>query len=219
MNILILCKLGLVRFHFIERMIIICLPLFVLALPDDKISKPFIQWISNVPTNNSVKWTVWDNTTSCLLLFQENYTSAAFCKRNFTLWHYIPVHFWCHRLKIPFFPFQFFIHNNNNNNMNNNNNSASRVNTELSKATPPDPKQCPSTSQINPAETTSKKGGSSSSRKSSLDLYEEAATILGLTCSQTDSCKCIECQVGCTSRNLRNFGEKGFQFITATLTR
>ncbi|XP_044263762.1 uncharacterized protein LOC123010736 [Tribolium madens] len=32
------------------------------------------------------------------------------------------------------------------------------------------------------------------SRRSSIDLYEEAASILGLTCSQTDDCKCIECQ-------------------------
>ncbi|XP_050294710.1 uncharacterized protein LOC126734915 isoform X2 [Anthonomus grandis grandis] len=30
--------------------------------------------------------------------------------------------------------------------------------------------------------------------KSSLDLYEEAAAILGLSCSQTDDCRCIECQ-------------------------
>lgn len=36
---------------------------------------------------------------------------------------------------------------------------------------------------------------SSRNRRDSLDLYEEAAAILGLTCSQTDSCKCIECQV------------------------
>ncbi|XP_022904173.1 uncharacterized protein [Onthophagus taurus] len=32
------------------------------------------------------------------------------------------------------------------------------------------------------------------SRRNSIDLYEEAASILGLTCSQTDNCKCIECQ-------------------------
>ncbi|XP_065168087.1 uncharacterized protein [Atheta coriaria] len=36
--------------------------------------------------------------------------------------------------------------------------------------------------------------GGSGSRRNSIDLYEEAATILGLTCSQTDDCKCIECQ-------------------------
>ncbi|XP_066142663.1 uncharacterized protein [Euwallacea fornicatus] len=28
----------------------------------------------------------------------------------------------------------------------------------------------------------------------SMDLYEEAAAILGLSCSQTDDCRCIECQ-------------------------
>ncbi|KAF7263747.1 hypothetical protein GWI33_001279, partial [Rhynchophorus ferrugineus] len=32
------------------------------------------------------------------------------------------------------------------------------------------------------------------SRRSSIDLYEEAAAILGLSCSQTDDCRCIECQ-------------------------
>lgn len=81
--------------------------------------------------------------------------------------------------------FQYFIHNNNN---------TSKTNTEQSKTTSSEPQQCTSTSQIIPMETsTSKKG--TNSRKNSLDLYEEAATILGLTCSQTDSCKCIECQV------------------------
>lgn len=81
--------------------------------------------------------------------------------------------------------FQFFIHNS----------STSKSNSEKSKtSTPIEPRQCPSTSQIISMEhSTSKKG--SNSRKNSLDLYEEAATILGLTCSQTDSCKCIECQV------------------------
>ncbi|KAL3286642.1 hypothetical protein HHI36_001141 [Cryptolaemus montrouzieri] len=34
----------------------------------------------------------------------------------------------------------------------------------------------------------------SESRRNSLDLYREAAAILGLTCQQTDDCKCIECQ-------------------------
>ncbi|KAF2901842.1 hypothetical protein ILUMI_04345 [Ignelater luminosus] len=38
------------------------------------------------------------------------------------------------------------------------------------------------------------KTDSSRTRRSSIDLYEEAAAILGLTCSQTDSCRCIECQ-------------------------
>lgn len=32
-------------------------------------------------------------------------------------------------------------------------------------------------------------------KPANLDLYEEAAAILGLTCSQTDDCRCIECQV------------------------
>ncbi|KAJ8958606.1 hypothetical protein NQ318_016327 [Aromia moschata] len=32
-------------------------------------------------------------------------------------------------------------------------------------------------------------------RRSSIDLYEEAASILGLTCAETDDCKCLECQV------------------------
>ncbi|XP_046735739.1 uncharacterized protein LOC124405131 [Diprion similis] len=31
-------------------------------------------------------------------------------------------------------------------------------------------------------------------RKSSAELYKEAAEILGLTCSLTDSCRCIDCQ-------------------------
>lgn len=39
------------------------------------------------------------------------------------------------------------------------------------------------------------KTDSTRTRRSSIDLYEEAAAILGLTCSQTDSCRCIECQV------------------------
>lgn len=32
-------------------------------------------------------------------------------------------------------------------------------------------------------------------RKSSAELYKEAVEILGLTCSLTDSCRCIDCQV------------------------
>ncbi|XP_021916086.1 uncharacterized protein LOC110828073 [Zootermopsis nevadensis] len=31
-------------------------------------------------------------------------------------------------------------------------------------------------------------------RKSSTELYREAAALLGLTCSMNDSCRCIECQ-------------------------
>ncbi|KYQ52870.1 hypothetical protein ALC60_07948, partial [Trachymyrmex zeteki] len=31
-------------------------------------------------------------------------------------------------------------------------------------------------------------------RKSSAELYKEAVEILGLTCSLTDSCRCIDCQ-------------------------
>lgn len=38
------------------------------------------------------------------------------------------------------------------------------------------------------------KGDNTRTRKKSLDLYEEAAAILGLTCTQTDNCRCIECQ-------------------------
>ncbi|KAK4884911.1 hypothetical protein RN001_001182, partial [Aquatica leii] len=38
------------------------------------------------------------------------------------------------------------------------------------------------------------KGSKSKSRRSSMDLYEEAAAILGLTCSETNSCRCLECQ-------------------------
>ncbi|XP_044746019.1 uncharacterized protein LOC123307682 [Coccinella septempunctata] len=34
----------------------------------------------------------------------------------------------------------------------------------------------------------------SESRRNSLDLYREAASILGLTCQQTDDCECLECQ-------------------------
>ncbi|KAK9695334.1 protein of unknown function (DUF4802) [Popillia japonica] len=58
--------------------------------------------------------------------------------------------------------------------------------------------------KTNPQETNTSKSGKSSttqtenqnksSRRSSIDLYEEAASILGLTCAQTDNCKCIECQ-------------------------
>ncbi|GLV39674.1 uncharacterized protein CBL_08260 [Carabus blaptoides fortunei] len=36
--------------------------------------------------------------------------------------------------------------------------------------------------------------GRPQTRRKSLELYNEAATILGLTCSQTNDCKCIECQ-------------------------
>lgn len=43
---------------------------------------------------------------------------------------------------------------------------------------------------------------SRNSRRSSIDLYEEAASILGLTCAQTDNCKCIECQVMLIKINL-----------------
>nr|CAD7261822.1 unnamed protein product [Timema shepardi] len=32
-------------------------------------------------------------------------------------------------------------------------------------------------------------------RRSSAELYKEAAALLGLACSMTDSCRCIECQV------------------------
>jgi hypothetical protein len=32
-------------------------------------------------------------------------------------------------------------------------------------------------------------------RKSSTELYREAAALLGLTCNMNDSCRCIECQV------------------------
>ncbi|KAJ9592401.1 hypothetical protein L9F63_015921 [Diploptera punctata] len=31
-------------------------------------------------------------------------------------------------------------------------------------------------------------------RKSSTELYREAAALLGLSCSMSDSCRCIECQ-------------------------
>ncbi|XP_018328795.1 uncharacterized protein LOC108739403 [Agrilus planipennis] len=33
-----------------------------------------------------------------------------------------------------------------------------------------------------------------SSRRHSLEMYEEAANMLGLSCSQTNNCRCIECQ-------------------------
>ena len=36
-------------------------------------------------------------------------------------------------------------------------------------------------------------------RKSSAELYKEAVEILGLTCSLSDSCRCIDCQVKCNS--------------------
>lgn len=81
------------------------------------------------------------------------------------------------------FFFQFFIHNNSTT-------KSTSPSTEPSKRN--QVSQCPSTSQIISTESSST---SKSSRRNSLDLYEEAATILGLTCSQTDSCKCIECQV------------------------
>ena len=33
-------------------------------------------------------------------------------------------------------------------------------------------------------------------RKNSDELYKEAVEILGLTCTLSDSCRCIDCQVG-----------------------
>ncbi|XP_049824305.1 uncharacterized protein LOC109601597 [Aethina tumida] len=42
--------------------------------------------------------------------------------------------------------------------------------------------------------STVEEGVGSRSRRNSIDLYEEAASILGLTCQQTDDCKCLECQ-------------------------
>lgn len=90
-------------------------------------------------------------------------------------------------LYMPVYVFQFFTHNTGT--------TKSITPNELNK-----PNQelasCPSTSQIIASDSnSSKKNVSSSSRRNSLDLYEEAATILGLTCSQTDSCQCLECQV------------------------
>ncbi|KAJ3637144.1 hypothetical protein MTP99_000627 [Tenebrio molitor] len=46
----------------------------------------------------------------------------------------------------------------------------------------------------NKCSTSASSPASEGCRRSSIDLYEEAASILGLTCSQTDDCKCIECQ-------------------------
>ncbi|XP_030761063.1 uncharacterized protein LOC115886130 [Sitophilus oryzae] len=45
-----------------------------------------------------------------------------------------------------------------------------------------------------PSTSTTMTSTSSDSRRSSIDLYEEAAAILGLSCAQTDDCRCIECQ-------------------------
>ncbi|KAK5648660.1 hypothetical protein RI129_003552 [Pyrocoelia pectoralis] len=39
-----------------------------------------------------------------------------------------------------------------------------------------------------------KTNATTTTRRSSIDLYEEAAAILGLTCSETNSCRCLECQ-------------------------
>lgn len=44
------------------------------------------------------------------------------------------------------------------------------------------------------AETSGTSASETVSRKNSIDLYQEAAAILGLTCSQTDDCNCLECQ-------------------------
>ncbi|KAL1512685.1 hypothetical protein ABEB36_002239 [Hypothenemus hampei] len=46
-----------------------------------------------------------------------------------------------------------------------------------------------------PLEMPSTSSSGDQHEKNSLVLYEEAAAILGLTCSQTDDCRCIECQV------------------------
>ncbi|KAL1512684.1 hypothetical protein ABEB36_002239 [Hypothenemus hampei] len=45
-----------------------------------------------------------------------------------------------------------------------------------------------------PLEMPSTSSSGDQHEKNSLVLYEEAAAILGLTCSQTDDCRCIECQ-------------------------
>ncbi|GJQ82764.1 hypothetical protein Trydic_g19772 [Trypoxylus dichotomus] len=63
-------------------------------------------------------------------------------------------------------------------------------------------KTAPADNKPNQQETNGKNGKSETpaesqsknTRRSSIDLYEEAASILGLTCAQTDNCKCIECQ-------------------------
>lgn len=73
---------------------------------------------------------------------------------------------------------EFFIHNKTKKTVpQDNNNKANQQETSI---------KCGKATQT---ETQSK-----SSRRSSIDLYEEAASILGLTCAQTDNCKCIECQ-------------------------
>ncbi|KAH0811472.1 hypothetical protein GEV33_011315 [Tenebrio molitor] len=55
----------------------------------------------------------------------------------------------------------------------------------------------------NKCSTSASSPASEGCRRSSIDLYEEAASILGLTCSQTDDCKCIECQVNKSPRRWR----------------
>lgn len=51
------------------------------------------------------------------------------------------------------------------------------------------------TAGVSAASSNQRTSAITSSRKNSMDLYEEAATILGLTCAETDDCKCLECQV------------------------
>lgn len=53
--------------------------------------------------------------------------------------------------------------------------------------------------------------------KSSFELYQEAADILGLSCSLCDNCRCLDCQVSKGNRKEnrdKNGDEEGFKPIT-----
>ncbi|KAH1007319.1 hypothetical protein HUJ04_004570 [Dendroctonus ponderosae] len=52
-----------------------------------------------------------------------------------------------------------------------------------------------STSSVPPLSSSPSTSSTADSDKNDgMDLYEEAAAILGLTCSETDNCRCLECQ-------------------------
>ncbi|CAH1183022.1 unnamed protein product [Ceutorhynchus assimilis] len=50
------------------------------------------------------------------------------------------------------------------------------------------------TSNQNPTRQLQPDKGQETKSTTKIDLYEEAAAILGLSCTQTDDCRCIECQ-------------------------
>lgn len=42
-----------------------------------------------------------------------------------------------------------------------------------------------------------------SNRKSSSELYREAAQLLGLSCTLSDNCRCLDCQVNLVNMNFK----------------